>query len=57
MRHEARDIYITLDKRWFSEDDTVEGLLMRLDIGEEIPLSKFKEACKKEWREFKIKIV
>ncbi len=52
-----QEIYITLDKRWFSEEDTVEGLLMGLDIGEEIPLSKFKEACKKEGREFKIKVV
>ena len=50
-------LFITFDKPWFSEDDTVEGLLMRLDMGEEIPLSKFKEACKKEGREFKIKVV
>ena len=50
-------LFITFDKLWFSEDDTVEGLLMRLDMGEKIPLSKLKEACKKEGREFKIKVV
>jgi hypothetical protein len=48
--------FITFNKPWFSEDDSVNGLLQRLDLGEKIPLSKFKEACKKEGIKFSIKI-
>lgn len=54
---DTQPLFVTFDKPWFSEDNTVEGLLMRLDMGEEIPLSKLKKACKKEGRKFKIKVV
>lgn len=48
-------LFIVFDKPWFPSDDSVDGLLQRLDMGEEIPISKLKEACKKEGREFNIK--
>ena len=48
--------FVTFDEPWFPSEDSVDGLLMRLDMGEEIPLSKLKKACEKEGREFKIKL-
>lgn len=48
---------IIFDRPWFSSEDTVDDLLMRLDMGEEISLSKLKTACAKEGREFKIEFV
>lgn len=53
----TRHLFITFDKPWHFPDDSVDGLLMRLDMGEQIPIFKIKEACKKEGRKFKIKIV
>lgn len=50
-------IFITFDKPWFPSEDTVDGLLSRLDMGESISVSKLKKACEKEGRGFKIKIV
>lgn len=50
-------LFVVFDKPWCFPDDSVDGLLMRLDMGEQIPISKIKEACKKEGRKFKIKIV
>ena len=46
--------FIIFDKPWFPSEDSVDGLLRRLDMGEEIPISKLKSACEKEGREFKI---
>lgn len=43
---------MTFEKSWFPREDTVDGLLRRLDLEERIPLSIFKEACKKEGRKF-----
>ena len=48
--------FVTFDEPWFPSEDSVDGLLMRLDMGEEIPISKLKKACEKEGREFKIKL-
>ena len=50
------EYFITFDKPWFPSEDSVDGLLRRLDIGEEIPISKLNSACEKEGIEFKIKI-
>ena len=49
-----KELFITFDKPWFSEEDTVDGLLQKLDMGEEISLSKLKEACEKEGRKLTI---
>ena len=46
--------FITFDEPWFPSEDSVDGLLRRLDMGEEIPISKLKSVCEKEGREFKI---
>ena len=48
---------ITFDRPWFPSEDTVDGLLSRLDMGERISISKLQRACIKEGREFKIKVV
>jgi len=48
---------ITFDKSWFPSEDTVDGLLSRLDMGEHISISKLQKACIKVSREFKIKVV
>ena len=53
----AQPLFITFDKPWFPLEDTVDGLLRRLNMGEEVSLSKLKKACKKEGREFKIEFV
>ena len=49
--------FVIFDETWFPSEDSVDGLLMRLDMGEEISLSKLKTACAKEGREFKIEFV
>ena len=49
-----KELFITFNESWFSKEDTVEGLLKRLDMGEQISLSELKNACEKEGREFKI---
>lgn len=49
--------FITFDKSWCPSEDTVDDLLLRLDMGESISVSKLKKACEKEGREFKIKII
>lgn len=49
--------FVTFDQSWFPSEDSVDDLLMRLDMGEEILLSKLKTACTKEGREFKIEFV
>lgn len=49
-----KELSITFDEPWFPEENTVSGILQRMDIGEQISLSKLKEACKREGREFKI---
>jgi hypothetical protein len=46
--------FVTFDGPWFPSEDSVDGLLRRLDMGEEIPISKLKSVCEKEGREFKI---
>jgi hypothetical protein len=48
------EYFITFDRSWFPSEDSVDGLLRRLDMGEEIPISKLKSACEKEGIEFKI---
>lgn len=50
-------LFVTFDKPWFPSEDTVDGLLSRLYMGEPISISKLQKACKKEGREFKIKVV
>ncbi len=47
---------LKLNEPWFPFEDSVDGLLRRLDMGEEIPISKLKTACAKEGIEFKIKL-
>ena len=51
---DTQPLFVTFDKSWFLSEDTVDGLLLRLDMGEEISLLKLKKACEKEGREFKI---
>lgn len=53
----TRPLFVTFDKPWFSLDDTVDGLLSRLDMGEPISISKLQKACIKEGKKFKIKVV
>lgn len=50
-------ITIIFDEPWFPSEDTVDGLLLRLDMGERISISKLQKACMKEGRKFKIKVV
>lgn len=52
-----KELFITFDESWFPSEDTVNGLLSRLDMGEHISISKLQKACKKEGRKFKIKVV
>jgi len=52
----TQPLFITFDKSWFPSEDTVDGLLSRLDMGEHISISKLQRACAKEGREFKIEI-
>ncbi len=52
-----QELFITFNEQWSFPDDSIKGLLMRLDFGEQIPLCKLKEACKKEGKKFKIKLV
>jgi hypothetical protein len=54
---DTRPLFVTFDKPWFPSEDTVEGLLSCLDMGESISVSRLKKACIKEGREFKIKVV
>lgn len=49
-----KELFITFNEPWFPKEDTVEGLLKRLDMGEQISLSELKNACEKERIEFKI---
>lgn len=49
-----KELFITFDKPWFPNEDTVAGILKRLDVGEQVSLYKLKEACKKEGKEFNI---
>lgn len=49
-----KELFITFNEPWFPKENTVEGLLKRLDMGEQISLSQLKKACEKEGREFKI---
>lgn len=51
---DTQPLFVTFDESWFPSEDSVDGLLRRLDMGEEIPVSKLKSACEKEGREFKI---
>lgn len=51
------EFFVAFDEPWFPSEDSVDGLLRRLDIGEEISLSKLKKACEKEGRGFKIEFV
>ena len=53
----TQPLFVTFDKSWFPSEDTVDGLLSRLDMGESISISKLQKACVKEGREFKIKEV
>ena len=54
---DAQPLLVTFDKPLFPSEDTVYGLLSRLDMGERISISKLQRACIKEGREFKIKVV
>ena len=54
---DTQPLFITFDKPWFPSESTVDGLLLRLDMGEHISISKLQKACIKEGREFKIKVV
>lgn len=49
--------FVAFDESWFPSEDSVDYLLRRLDMGEEIPILKLKKACEKEGREFKIEFV
>lgn len=53
---DTQPLFVTFDKPWFSSEDTVDGLLSRLDMGEHISISELQKACIKEGREFKIEI-
>ena len=54
---DIQPLFVTFDKPWFPSEDTVDGLLSLLDMGERISISKLQKACRKEGREFKIKVV
>lgn len=54
---DTQPLFVTFDRPWFPSEDTVDGLLSRLDMGEHISISKLQKACIKEGREFKIKVV
>ena len=45
---------LVFNKLWFPSKDSVDDLLLRLDMGESIPIADLKRACEKEGREFKI---
>ena len=51
-----KELFITFNESWFPEENTVSGILQRLDMGEQISLSKLREACKREGIEFKIEM-
>ena len=53
----TQPLFITFDRPWFPSEDTVDDLLLRLDMGEGVSISKLQKACIKEGREFKIKVV
>ena len=53
----TQSLFVTFDESWLPSEDTVDGLLLRLDMREHISISKLQKACIKEGREFKIKIV
>ena len=53
----TQPLFVTFDKPWFPSEDTVDGLLSRLDMGECISISKLQKACIKEGKKFKIKVV
>ena len=54
---DTQPLFIIFDEPWFPSEDTVDNLLLRLDMGEHISISKFQKACIKEGRKFKIKVV
>ena len=54
---DTQPLFVTFDKPWFPSEDTVDGLLLHLDMGEPILISKLQKACIKEGRKFKIKVV
>ena len=45
---------LTFEDYWFPNEKSVDGLLMRLDLGESILVKDLKEACKREGITFKI---
>ncbi len=53
----TQPLFVIFDKPWFPSEDTVDSLLLRLDRGEGVSISKLQKACIKEGREFKIEIV
>ncbi len=54
---DVQPLFVTFDKPWFPSEETVDGLLSRLYMGEHILISKFQKACIKEGKEFKIKVL
>ena len=50
-----KSFIVTFEKPWLEDENTVEGLLQKLDFGEAIPITKLQEACKREGKKFIIK--
>lgn len=50
-----QELFITFDKPWYPNKDTVDRLLQELDMGEEISLADFEKACIREGRKFIVK--
>ena len=52
-----KSLIVTFEKPWLENENTVEGLLQKLDFGETIPIIKLQEACKKEGKNFNVKLI
>ena len=51
---DTEPILLTFEEPWFSNDNSVEGLLRSLDLGESVAVKDLKEACEREGITFKI---